>query len=174
MRLEGRIVSGPSGIEWRVGRRWLSRGLPRWRKVRIGGDAGREGAAEAAAWSIPDLGSLDDLGAAIAIVVGLIVLAVVLVPLLLFGIELIIAGLVIAVGVVGRGLLGRPWVVQAAPADDRARAQAWRVVGWRRSGRLIDEVTASLAAGLEPAPVEPAEVILTGATAPVPAEGEVR
>jgi hypothetical protein len=32
----------------------------------------------------------------------------------------------------------------------------WQVVGWRRSARLIDEVCASLTAGLDPAPAEAA------------------
>jgi hypothetical protein len=125
---------------------------------------------EAAVLNMP----LDDIGAGVLIAVGALVVAVVLIPLLLFGIELIIVGLVVAAGILGRGLLGRPWVVQATPAQDAGRSLAWRVVGWRRSGRLIDEVAASLTGGLQPAPAEAAEVVSTGATASVAAEGQAR
>jgi hypothetical protein len=167
MQLGRRSVTTPSGDEWRIGRRWISRSLPRWRKMRMGkispGDA-----AEAAWWSIPtpdfgDVGGLDDFAAAIALVVAAVVIALVLIPLLLFGIELVIAGLVIAVGILARGLLGRPWVVQAIPGDRASDSLAWRVRGWRRSGRLIDEVAASLASGLTPAPAEDAELMSTPA-----------
>jgi len=43
------------------------------------------GRAAAEALSVPDAGSPDDLAAALAIVVGAVVLAVIVVPLLLFG-----------------------------------------------------------------------------------------
>jgi hypothetical protein len=172
-RFRQRCVQGPSGIRWRIGRRWIRRGLPRWRKVRVGKPAPGD-AAEATLWSISDAGGLDELAAGLAILVGVLVVAVVLIPLLLFGIELIIAGLVIAAGILGRGLLGRPWVVEATSVGDAGRSLTWSVVGWRRAGRLIDEVATSLTAGLEPAPAEAAEVISTGATASVPAEGQPR
>jgi hypothetical protein len=158
-----RSVTTPAGDEWRIGRRWISRGLPRWRKVRIGKPRAGD-VAEAAWWSIspPDLGdvaALDDFAAAIALVVAAVVVAVVLIPLLLFGIELIIVGFVIAAGILARGLLGRPWVVQATPVGSASESLIWRVPGWRRSGRLIDEVAASLTNGLKPEPAEAAELI---------------
>jgi hypothetical protein len=121
-------------------------------------------AAEAAWWSMPDVGGVDDFAAGIAILVGALVVAVVLIPLLLFGIELIIVGFVIAVGIAGRSLLGRPWVVQATPVDNPAGALSWKVRGWRRSRRLIDEVATSLANGLEPAPAEAHELLGLHAT----------
>ena len=86
-------------------------------------------------------------------------IALVVIPLLLFGIELILLGLLVAAGIVGRTLLGRPWVVQAVPSSDAADTLAWRVTGWRRSTRLIDEVAASLEAGLDPAPAETADLL---------------
>jgi hypothetical protein len=134
------------------------------------GKVDADGVAEAAWWSItpPDLGDvggLDDFAGAIALIVAAVVIAVVLIPLLLFGIELIIAGLVIAAGILARGLLGRPWVVQAIPVGRASGTLAWRVAGWRRSGRLIDEVATSLGNGLEPAPAEESELI---STAPPP------
>jgi hypothetical protein len=128
------------------------------------GKVGAGDVAEAAWWSIPppdlgDVAGLDDFAAAIALIVAAVVVAVVLIPLLLFGIELIIVGFVVAAGILARSLLGRPWVVQAIPIGRASDSLAWRVRGWRRSGRLIDEVAASLANGLAPAPAEEAELI---------------
>jgi hypothetical protein len=161
-RIRNRVVETPSGVEWRIGRLWVSRPMPRWRRVRLGD------AASDAAWNIPvpDVGSVDDLGTAVLIVVGVVVFAAVLIPLLLFGIELIIVGLLIAAGILGRGLLGRPWVVRATPASGQDRVLAWKVSGLTRSARVIDEVAESLAKGLSPAPSETAEALLT-----VPAAG---
>ena len=149
-------MRAPSGQEWRVGRCWISRRIPHWRKVRIGkvseGDV-------AEVLTIPDFGGLDDIGAAILIVAAVFVVAIVVVPLLLFGIELIALGLVVAAGIVGRTLLGRPWIVQATPSDDRVHALTWRVVSWRRSSQLIAEVATSLETGLDPAPAQATELV---------------
>lgn len=155
LRVGARVVKTPSDQEWQVGRRWINRELPRWRKVRVGG------ASSDAAWSMPmpDGGSLDDIGLALLILVGVLVVAVILIPLLLFGAELILLGLAVAAGILGRGLLGRPWVVRATPHEDPANALTWRVVGLRRSARVIDEVTSALASGLDPSPSEAAELV---------------
>jgi hypothetical protein len=130
--------------------------MPRWRKARMGkvraGDT-------AEVLSIPDFGGLDDIGMAILIIAAVVVVVIIVIPLLLFGIELIALGLVVAAGIVGRTLLGRPWIVQAIPEDDSAYALTWRVVGWRRSSRLIAEVTASLESGLDPGPAEATELL---------------
>jgi hypothetical protein len=155
-----RVVEAPNGVRWRIGRRWISRPLPRWRRVGTGD------AASEAAWSLPDIGAVEDLPAAVMIGVGAIVFAVVLIPLLLFGVELIIAGLLIASGILARAFLGRGWVVRATPAGGEDRALAWRVSGLRRSARLIDEVAASLARGIQPLPAEAAETLLTEMPAP--------
>jgi hypothetical protein len=133
--------------------------MPHWRKVRMGkthrDEVGRGNAAEAVL-SIPDFGGIDDLGAAVLILAAVIVIAIVVVPLLLFGIELILLGLLLAAGIAGRTLLGRPWVIQATPVEDGENTLTWRVVGWQRSARLIDEVATSIEAGLEPAPADAA------------------
>jgi hypothetical protein len=89
------------------------------------------------------------------------VFAVVLIPLLLFGVELISVGLLIALGILGRGLLRRPWVVRATPTSGQDRALAWKVVGFRHTARVIEEVAASLSNGLPPTPAEAAEALLT-------------
>lgn len=85
-------------------------------------------------------------------IVAVIVLIVIVVPLLLFGIELIILGLLVAAGIVARSALGRPWIVEAIPSKGESAALAWGVKGWRRSEKLIDEVTTAIAAGTTPSP----------------------
>ncbi len=106
---------------------------------------------------MPDLGGLEELGAWALILVGSVVFAVVLIPLLLFGIELIVLGLLIALGILARAVLGRPWLVKATPTDGSPGELTWKVSGWGRSHRLIQEVTGALAAGLDPAPAEAAQ-----------------
>ena len=161
LEIRRRAVRAPGGEEWRVGRRWITRSLPRWRKVRVGG------AANDAAWWIPDFGNLEDLGLAVMVAVGALVFAVILIPLIFFGVELIIVGLAIAAGILGRGLLGRPWVVEAVMDEEPHRTLGWRVVGLKRSARVIEEVALALQSGLEPSPGEAAEPCareLAGAT----------
>jgi hypothetical protein len=128
--------------------------MPRWRRVDVGGAA-----SDSAWWSVPDIGSLSDLEVALFLAVAVFVVAVIVIPLLLFGLELIILGVLIAVGVVGRSLLGRPWVVEAVPIAGGERTLTWRVSGWRRSARLINEVADALATGLQPNPTEAAQLI---------------
>jgi hypothetical protein len=147
MLIGSRSVSTPTGEEWRIGRRWVTRGLPRWRTVPAG-------KATAEAFSVPDIGGPDDLAATLAIILGAVVIAVIIIPLLLFGVELIILGFVIAAGILGRGLLGRPWIVEARMTSEPGPAYTWQVSGWRRSARLIDEAATALSAGLEPPPAE--------------------
>ncbi len=152
-RIGSRVVRTPSGQEWRVGRRWIGRPMPRWRKLSrrktSNGEARPLDAAEVL-FSVPDLGGIDDLGAAIVILGAIVVIAIVVVPLLLFGIELILLGLLVATGILGRVILGRPWLVQASPTNGDAEALHWQVTGWRHSSNLIDEVASSLEAGLNP------------------------
>jgi hypothetical protein len=59
-------------------------------------------------------------------------------------------------------LIGRdwPWIVRATPLGLEVEELSWRVVGWRRSNRVIEEVAASLSAGLDPSPGEASEPIL--------------
>jgi hypothetical protein len=159
LRVTNRLVETPDGVQWRIGRLWVGRRLPRWRSVHLGD------AASDAAWNIPipEVGSVDDLATVALIAIGAVVFAVVLIPLLLFGIELIILGLLVAAGILGRAFLGRPWIVRATPASGHDLALAWRVTGLKRSARVIDEVAASLANGIPPVPAETAEPLLTEA-----------
>jgi hypothetical protein len=154
IRICSRRVRTPSGTEWQVGRRWTSRGLPRWRsRAGTDSDLALEGV------SIVDVGGFDGSPWALlaSIVIG-IVLVLILIPLLLFGIELMLAGLLVAGGIVARAALGRPWIVQAIPSGNPSGTLNWEVKGWRRSARLIEDVAAELSAGHTPSP---------GASAPV-------
>lgn len=154
--LGAQAVQAPTGQEWHVGRRWITRRLPQWRKIPLDGNGRGKDAAEAV-FGFPNFGDLEDLGAILLVIAALAVFALILIPLLLFGIELIGLGLLIAAGIAGRTLLGRPWVVMATSTSDAASVMSWRVVGWRRSARLIDEVASALATGLDPAPAEAVE-----------------
>jgi hypothetical protein len=112
-------------------------------------------------WLGASSGDLDDLGVAVLAFLAVVVVAIVVIPLLLFGIELILLGLLMATGILGRTLLGRPWIVYATPPAEEAEGLSWRVVGWRRSNRLINEVAVSLGAGLDPSPAEASELVST-------------
>ena len=78
--------------------------------------------------------------------------ALILIPLLFFGVELLILGAFLAAGLVSRVFLRSPWLGGARSSDPltSGRQLEWRVSGWRRSGKLIDQVVADLAAGSEP------------------------
>jgi hypothetical protein len=108
--------------------------------------------------------SFEDLGVLAAFAVAVVVIAVVVVPLVLFGVELMIVGLLVAGGIVARSAFGRPWVVVATPSADPAGALAWEVRGWRRSGRLIEEVEAELAAGVTPSPAGELDQVAPGSS----------
>jgi hypothetical protein len=148
-----RRVRTPSGAEWRVGRQWSPRGLPRWRRPSFGDDA--EDTLDTA-WAVSafDVGGFDSIATLLGGIVLIVVLAVILVPLFVFGVELVIAGVVLAVGIVARSAFGRPWIVRATPTADPAAALAWKVRGWRRSEQLIEEIATELGAGLMPSPGE--------------------
>jgi hypothetical protein len=149
--LSRRRVQQPDGTEWTVGRRWSGRQWPRlrrwWRGKR--GDGWLDAPF--------DIGGLDDLAGAAIVFIGL-VLAVVfvlfVVPLLVLAVEVVVAVLLIGVGVLGRILFRRPWVIEAHARRGVKPSRAWRVVGWRESARVIEEVGAELAAGHdEPRPL---------------------
>ena len=137
MKIErpGETVTTADGVTWTVRRRWVTRQLPRLRRVR--GDAGGDIAAQSGGWLPTNLGGLDDLEAWLLAIVALVVIVFVLIPVLLFGIELIILGVVIASGLIGRLFLGRPWAIEARCSDGQKRV--WEVSGWRQSRRALAE-----------------------------------
>lgn len=85
-----RRVLAPSGVEWRVGRRWVSRRVrvPRWRPGG-GFDFGGRGAQQAAGFD-------SDPRVALVLLVGVVLVVFVVIPLVLFGVELIVLGAAIA------------------------------------------------------------------------------
>lgn len=133
----------PDGVEWEVGRRWSTRRLGwTWKR--------RGDIAQPLASLGQGLGGVD-LREGTVIVLA-VVAALILVPLLFFGVELLILGAVLAVGLLSRVFLRKPWMVEARSSDPltSARQLEWHVSGWRRSGKLIDQVASDLAAGREP------------------------
>lgn len=138
----------PDGVEWRVGRRWLTRHPSLDRPHR----------GEIAAESVNHLGlgwldiSSVDLGEELLVVGVVVAFLLILVPVLFFGIELIILGVLLAGGVIARTVLRQPWVIEARSTDTltSGRRLEWRVRGWRKSGRLIAQVASDLSAGREP------------------------
>lgn len=134
----------PDGVEWRVGRRWPMR--------RFGWTWKRRGAAADALSGLGQGFGGVDFAEGGLVVVAAMAAVLVLIPLLFFGVELIVLGAVLAAGVIGRVLLRQPWVIEARSSDPltSGRELEWRVIGWRKSRKLIDQVAADLAAGREP------------------------
>ena len=140
-----RKVTAPDGREWKLGRRWLGK------RARLG----RAKMRDVSDWASGLDGGADDLG-----IIGMIILAVFVVivvvfaALLLFNvvalaIELLIIVILVLGGIVGRVVLRRPWTVFAKSGDE---VHTRDVVGWRASGRAIDEMAAELESGRLEAP----------------------
>lgn len=133
----------PDGVEWRVGRRWPTR--------RFGWTWNHRGvAADALSGLGQGIGGVDFAEGGL-VVVGALAAVLILIPLLFFGVELIILGVLLAAGLTGRVLLRQPWVIEARSTDPvtSGRQLEWRVIGWRKSRKLIDQVASDLAAGRE-------------------------
>jgi hypothetical protein len=148
VQLGPRRVIAPDGVEWRVGRSWLTR-RPKLDRPRRGDIASGSVYNVGSGW--PDIGNLD-LGEGMVLAAAAVALVLILIPVLFFGVELIILGVLLAGGVIARTLLRQPWVVQATSTDPltSGRQLEWRVRGWRKSGKLIAQVASDLSAGREP------------------------
>ena len=139
-----RKVTSPDGRTWKVGRRWFPGRRRVWRpRMRDMGDG---------SWA--DFG--DDLGIIGAIVLAVVALvliaflALVLLNVVALAIELLIIAILVIGGIVGRVVFRRPWIVVAKSGDDVHQTP---VVGWRASGRMIDDVAGRIASGqLQPPP----------------------
>lgn len=81
------------------------------------------------------------LVAILAVVVLLFVL-----PLFIFIVELLIVAVLVLASIAIRVLFRQPWLVDAV-ADDGTRL-AWKVVGYRKSRAVVDEVAALLQKGV--------------------------
>lgn len=138
----------PDGVEWRVGRRWLTR-RPRSGRPRRGRIAAESLNTLGPGW--PDFGNVD-LGEALLVIAAVVAFLLILLPVLFFGIELIILGALLAAGVIARTVLRQPWVIEATSTDSLTpgRQLEWSVRGWRNSGKVIAQVASDLSAGREP------------------------
>ena len=88
-----------------------------------------------------------ELGGLAVIAVAMVVFLVIW-PIVAIALELLLLVLICLVGVAGRVLFRRPWTVIArSEATGSPRRHEWRVVGWRRSTRLIEDVIDSLKSG---------------------------
>jgi len=136
-------VTAPDGTTWRVGRRWLPHTPTEWRRSRL--RLNRDGS-----W-LSDLG-FGDLGDAIALAVAILVataillfLTTVVFPLIVLTVELVIVLALLMGGLAGRLVFRKPWTIRARAED--GRDLTWQARGWRRSGRVRDEVAQALALG---------------------------
>lgn len=141
--MAGRTVTDPTNLRWTVRRRWAHWRLE-WRGP-------RDGHRSLDVFNGADLlGGADDLPIVGVIVV--VVLAVVftigalvfVLPALLFVVEVLILVLAAGLAVLGRVLFRRPWTVEARSSSGERRE--WKVVGWRASGALVDQVAHHLSA----------------------------
>ncbi len=134
-------VTAPDGTRWRVGRRWLPE-WPRFWDRRETGDGGD------GTWL--ELGGFDDafgIGLAlIGIVLLVLLFTTVVVPVIALTIELMVLIALLAGGLVGRLVFRKPWTVRAR-REGEDRELRWHATGFRRSGRMRDEIAAKLAQG---------------------------
>lgn len=142
-----RRVVAPDGVEWRVGRRWLTRSANLGRPDR--GEIALESLNHLGSW--PDLGSVD-FGEGLLVVAAVVAALLILIPILFFGVELIILGGLLAAGLITHTVLGQPWLIEARSSDPLMpqRRLEWRVRGWRKSGKLIAQVAEDLSTGRNP------------------------
>jgi hypothetical protein len=138
----------PDGVEWRVGRRWLTRS-PKLTRPRRGDVAAESLEHLGASW--PDIGNVD-VGEGLLVAAAVVAFLLILIPVLFFGIELITLGVLLAAGVITRSVLGQPWVIEARSTDPltAGRQLEWRVRGWRKSGKVIAQIASDLSAGRDP------------------------
>jgi hypothetical protein len=112
------------------------------RRARVGGRFVR-GVGEATdAGCAADL--ISDLPMLLAIIGAFVILSLLGVPLLLAAFDLIVIVLLTVLAVSARVVFRRPWLVEATSPTTRA---TWRVVGWRASGRAVDDAAEALAHG---------------------------
>lgn len=119
---------------------------PRWRGPRLNGrdamDGQIDGGFGGGGGGSSFLDVLDDLFAAVLVVVAIGLFLTAVVPAIVFAIELLLVALVAVAGIIGRSLLGRPWTVEAVDTDTRAVVGSWQVVGFRRAGQVAAAIQA--------------------------------
>jgi hypothetical protein len=138
-------VTAFDGRPWRVGRRWLPW---RWGLRRPVRDLDNLPDPDAAGCLGDAIGeALEAFFVAILAIVAIVLFVVFVVPVLIALIEVVLLLLLVLAGVAARVVLRRPWIVDARVRGDVGVPLSWKVVGWRRSGEVIQEVATQLAAG---------------------------
>jgi hypothetical protein len=135
---------GPDGRIWRVERQWIHRG-PRWRKPPKVGDAGAD-----LAGGLFEVGDLDAVAIAVAVVAALLLAWFFVLPALIFLVDLLYLLLVAAIGIALRVLFRRPWNVVAETDGPPAERMVLPVVGFRASGAKVAELGSTIERGGEP------------------------
>lgn len=150
-------MTTPAGAQWRVRVLWrprwraLARRFGTWRRRRSGGHR-----FDIDGFDVPD--GLDDLVAAVAVIIAFALFGLlfwfVLLPLLLLLVDVVVVVVLLALAIPVRVLLRRPWTVEAVPADPGRAADRFTVqtVGWWRALAVRDEIAQKLRDGY-PAPV---------------------
>lgn len=151
-----RTVRAPDGRTWRVRRQWVNHRV-RWRgrvRPREGVELGLD--AFDAVDVADAMGSLlVPIAIGLAIIAVLLTLVVLGLPLVVLVLEALFFVVVVAAGIVGRVVLRRPWTIVAeevATSRTDRGVRTWKVVGWRASGRAVEDVARHLEAGVEPMP----------------------
>jgi hypothetical protein len=139
----GRTVSSPDGNRWYVRRVWLP-WRPKWRGRRRDIDPTDADGLQLASGCAPD--ALDDVLAILAVVAFVLLFVLFVWPVLVALVEVVLLAVLVLLGGMARIVLRRPWVVEATPATGSGRFR-WKVVGWRRSGEVVEELAGQLAAG---------------------------
>lgn len=146
-------VVTPDGTAWTVRRCWLPRRRVRWRGTtphrKSDGAHRPDTHGHLDYLDIFDLieffdGPFAAIGAVLAVIAVVVLAWLFLLPLLLALLDAVILIVLALVGIVGRVLLHRPWEIEVSGPD---QILAWRVVGWRRSGQAIEQVTTRLRSG---------------------------
>lgn len=149
----GRTVSSPDGNRWYVRRVWLP-WRPKWRGKKDLDMPNAADGLDAASGCAPE--GLDDVLVIVGIVIAVLLMIFFVWPLLIALVEIVLLVLLVLLGVLARVVLRRPWIVEATPATGQGRFR-WKVVGWRRSGEVVDQVADQLAAGVRSVGVPGAE-----------------
>lgn len=105
---------------------------------------------------------LEDPSGCLAVLLGsalLLALTFAVLPALALAFDIALILLVAAAGVVARVLFRRPWVVEAHEEGRVGERREWLVIGWRASGRVIEEVAVALESGLPLETISPTAAV---------------
>ncbi len=99
---------------------------------------------------------------AILVIAAILFMIFVGIPGLVFLLQYLAFWVVVGVTMLYRLLTGRPWIVEMEEADGY-RVRSWRIVGWKDSKRVIDEVAEAIRRGEEPVPSGADPVVIDNA-----------